>query len=102
MLCFVLLFVSPQQGGLPLLLGGNWGGGREDSLLPAPISTAVFMLPCQGLSGAQPFLGPLCPLRETLFDLPVGFTREGHYEPRGHHPKGAGRRKGKRLERRRE
>lgn len=33
-LCFVLLFISPQQGGLSLLLGGNWG--REDGLLPSP------------------------------------------------------------------
>lgn len=56
----------------------------EEGRWVAPISTAVFTFPCQGLSGAQLFLNPLCPFREKLFDIPVGFTREGQNEQRGY------------------
>lgn len=83
-LYFVWLFISSQQGGLSLLLGGN--RGREDGLLPSPQLCLHF--PCQGLSGAQPFLSPLYPLGEMLSDIPVGFAKEGPNESKGHPPKG--------------
>lgn len=80
-----------QQGGLSLLLGGNWG--REDGLLPSP--QLCLHVPVRDCLGPQPFLSPLHPLREMLFDIPVGFTWEGQNESRGHHPKGAGRKRGR-------
>lgn len=74
-LCFALfscLFLHSRVA-LPCFWVGNGGGGRVLSA----ISAAVFTLPCQGLSGAQPFLGPLCPLRETLFDILWAFQGRG-------------------------
>lgn len=95
MLGFVVSFLP---AGWPFPASG-WELGEGEGF--APISTAVFIRPCQGLSGAQPFLSPLLPLREMLFDIPGGFTGEGQNESKGHHPKGAGR-KGGRLQGRKE
>lgn len=82
MLCFVLLFISAQQGGLSLLLGGNWGRGEgEGRIVCSHLCSCVYSSLSRTVWGPS-FPWSLCPLGETLFDIPVGFTREGQNEPR--------------------
>lgn len=79
-LCFVFLFGSSLQGGLSLLLGGNWG--REGASLPSPQLCLHFPV---GEIWGPIFPRPLCvpPLQHLLFEIPGGFTREGQNGLRG-------------------
>jgi hypothetical protein len=64
------------------------GWELEEGTWFALISAAVFILPCQGLSRAQSFLSPLCPLQDLLFDISVAYAKERQNGPRGSPSKG--------------
>ena len=83
---FACLFLHSRVA-FPCFWVGNGGGERRVcSHLHSCVYTSL-VRDCLGLS----LSALLCPLGETLFDSPVGFTREGLNEQRGQRPKGAGR-----------
>lgn len=83
---FACLFLHSRVA-FPCFWVGNGGGERiVCSLLHSCVYTSL-VRDCLGLNLSS----LLCPLGETLFDSPVGFTREELNEQKGHRPKGAGR-----------
>ena len=96
-LCFVCCLFLHSRVAFPCFWVGNGGGERRVcSHLHSCVYTSL-VRDCLGFS----LSALLCPLGETLFDSPVGFTREGLNEQRVSVQRGLeGRRKGEKLEER--